>query len=137
MNKNKRLTKQNFLTNLQDQLSANSKKPRIPQRFLFYSTPNQASQYLKSLVNFQQRRRGFFFRNFQLSKKFVFCLRITRRFKVFLLLSNGQLQRRKKASNEHSFVGLGLSIEAVGVALGFQGFQIWGFFRLGYVGQWV
>ena len=89
MNKNKRLRKQNFLTNLQDQLSANSKKPRIPQRFLFYSTPNQASQYLKSLVNFQQCKKGFFFRNFQLSKKFVFCLRITRRFKVFLLLNNG------------------------------------------------
>ena len=86
MNKNKRLIKQNFLTNLQEHLSANSKKPRIPQIVLFFSTPNQASQYLKSLVNFQQRMRGFFFRNFQLSKKFVFCLRITRRFKVFLLL---------------------------------------------------
>ena len=69
MNKNKRVTKQNFLTNLREQLSANPKKPRILQRFLFYSKPNQASQYLKSLVNFQQRRRGFFFRNFQISKK--------------------------------------------------------------------
>ena len=86
MNKNKRVTKQNFLTNLQEQLSVNPKKPRILQKFLFYSKPNQASQCLKSLVNFQQRKRGFFFRNFQISKKNFFSLRITRRFKVFLLL---------------------------------------------------
>ena len=69
MNKNKRLIKQNFLTNLQEQLSVNPKKPRILQKFFFYSKPNQASQCLKSLVNFQQRKRGFFFRNFQISKK--------------------------------------------------------------------
>ena len=86
MNKNKRVTKQNFLTNLQEQLSVNPKKPRILQKFFFYPKPNQASQCLKSLVNFQQRKRGFFFRKFQISKKNFFSLCITRRFKVFLLL---------------------------------------------------
>ena len=71
-NRKQRGEKSKFLRNVQEQLSTNPKKPRILQRCLFYSKPNQASQSLKFLVNFQPNRKVSFLKDFQIRKVIVF-----------------------------------------------------------------